>query len=196
METVDSQNPAATETSRVVGRSPLALFAYPPALYLLYLGARCTPLNGAYYHVKWAGLLSLTAGTLIWVFASLRGYWTSRAEQVLFYSLLTLPILWGSLLVLNAKADSSEPIGELTVIVQKHTGCWFLRSLCSYTLEVSSWQKERTIIRLDVGKEAFDQLESDQPVIVVTHAGWLGLTWARDIKTVEPWQVRAIMSQH
>ena len=197
METMDSQTRAATETSRFAGLLALTTLVAPLALYLVYVSAHFVLLNNALYSLRWAGPLSSIAGSAMGVFVVRRGYWSSRTEQVLFYSLITLPILWASLLALNAWADTSEPMGELTYIVQKDTQCWFRNLLgCTYSLEVSSWQKAHTVIRLQVKKEAFSQLEPDQPVIVVTHKGWLGITWAKDIKTLEPWQLRAIISEH
>src|SRR5271170_1678917 len=141
METMDPQTPAASETSRFAGPIGLANVAAPLALWLLYWSERGAPLNNTFYHAKWAGLLSLLAASVISLFALRRGHWISRAEQGLYYSMIMLPILFGSLLVLNARADSSEPVGHLSVVVQKDARCWFLRLGCSYTVEVSSWRE-------------------------------------------------------
>jgi hypothetical protein len=194
VETMDPKTPAATKTSRLFGSIGLALVAAALALYLLYLSERGAPLNDAIYHASWVGgLLSLLAATVIRLFILRRGHWISRAEQVLYYSLIMLPILLGSLLVLNARTDSSEPVGHVAVVIQKGAGCWPLGLGCSYTVEVSSWREHLGIERLDVGKEAFNKLEPHQPVIVITREGRLGLAWIEEVKTLNQEQLNQLL---
>lgn len=130
-------------------------------------------------------LIPLAAFWLV-LFKGLRGYsWSHLAfVPMALVSIAAFPLAgMGSAVFLNGYLDDSPAVVRQVTVLDKHTRK--NKNSRSYHVTFSGWKPDQPSLTYSVSRHFYEGIQKDDPLEVITHAGYLGHEWVESIRAGE-----------
>jgi len=125
----------------------------------------------------------LVFGGLVFFLSLALGYWIEfrarKHQEVevmkrIYFGMIPVPLIFGGLLFLNGKLDTSRPIRMPAKVVGKFATGGLPRSR---RLVVTSWRYGRRIERIAVDQNDYDRFHQGDDIFIQAQKGALGVPW-------------------
>lgn len=121
----------------------------------------------------------VTLGLAMWLERRARRREPMEALKRIFFALVIVPWLLGSLLVINGSFDTQKPEARVTSVVGKFSMPGVLHSS---RLVVISWRSGRRVERVPVSRADFDRFRRGDAIEVQVQEGLAGIPWVYAVR--------------
>jgi hypothetical protein len=124
---------------------------------------------------------------LVFFFSLALGYWIDhrarKRQEVesikrIYFGMIPVPWIFGAMLFLNGKMDTSRPIRVPATVVGKFSTGGLPRSR---RLVVTSWRGGRRIERIAVDQNDYDRFQKGDDIVIQAQKGAFGLPWVNGV---------------